>query len=143
MAINRVMVSGNVTRDPELRQTANGTAVLNFGLAVNDRRKNPQTDEWEDYANFFECSMFGNRANTMSQYVAKGMKVVIEGKLRYSQWEKDGQKRSSVKVVVEEVVLMNRRGQQDAGQQGQSKYGEWQDSQYAASASVYDEDIPF
>ena len=86
MSINRVIISGNLTRDPELRQTQSGMAVLSFGVAVNDRRKNPSTGEWEDYPNFVDCTMFGARANSLANYLSKGTKVSIEGKLRWSQW---------------------------------------------------------
>ena len=77
MSINRVIVSGNLTRDPELRSTAGGMAVLGFGVAVNDRRKNQQTGEWEDYPNFVDCTMFGKRAEAVGRYLAKGAKVSI------------------------------------------------------------------
>ena len=101
MSINRVIISGNLTRDPELRSTAGGTSVLGFGVAVNDRRKNQQTGEWEDYPNFIDCTMFGARADALNKYLSKGTKVTIEGKLRWSQWERDGQKRSKIEVIVE------------------------------------------
>ena len=65
MSINRVNISGNLTRDPELRATQGGMQVLGFGVAVNDRRRNQQTGEWEDYPNFVDCTMFGNRAESM------------------------------------------------------------------------------
>lgn len=80
MSINRVIISGNLTRDPELRSTAGGMPVLGFGVAVNDRRKNQQTGEWEDYPNFIDCTMFGARAEALSRYLSKGTKVSIEGK---------------------------------------------------------------
>lgn len=67
MSINRVIVSGNLTRDPELRTTASGNPVMGFGIAVNDRRKNSQTGEWEDYPNFVDCTMFGTRAQSVSR----------------------------------------------------------------------------
>ena len=102
MSINRVIISGNLTRDPELRSTAGGTSVLGFGVAVNDRRKNQQTGEWEDYPNFIDCTMFGARADALNKYLSKGTKVTIEGKLRWSQWERDGQKRSKIEVIVDE-----------------------------------------
>ena len=89
MSINRVNITGNLTRDPELRATAAGTQVLSFGIAVNDRRKNPQTGEWEDYPNYVDCTMFGTRAEAVGRYISKGSKVAIEGKLRYSSWERD------------------------------------------------------
>ena len=106
MSINRVNISGNLTRDPELRMTRGGSQILSFGVAVNDRRKNPQTGEWEDYPNFVDCTMFGTRAEAVSRYLSKGSKVAIEGKLRYSSWEaKDGSKRSKLEVVVDEIEI--------------------------------------
>lgn len=117
MSINRVNISGNLTRDPELRATAGGTQVLSFGVAVNDRRKNPQTGEWEDYPNFVDCTMFGARAEAMNRFLRKGTKVAIEGKLRYSSWERDGQRRSKLEVIVDEVELMSRREQDDRAPQ--------------------------
>ena len=106
MSINRVIISGNLTRDPELRSTQSGMDVMSFGVAVNDRRRNPQTNEWEDYPNFVDCTMFGNRARSLHQYLSKGTKVAIEGKLRWSQWERDGQKRSKLEVIVDELEFM-------------------------------------
>lgn len=116
MSINRVMISGNLTRDPELRSTAGGTSVLNFGVAVNDRRKNQQTGEWEEYANFINCVMFGKRADALAQYLTKGQKVAIEGKLSYSQWEsQQGEKRSKVEVLVDEIEFMSSRSEGGGG----------------------------
>ena len=109
MSINRVNITGNLTRDPELRSTAGGMAVLGFGVAVNDRRKNQQTGQWEDYPNFVDCTMFGNRAETLSRILRKGMKVAIEGKLRYSSWEdkNGGGRRSKLEVIPDEVELLS------------------------------------
>ena len=101
MSINRVNISGNLTRDPELRSTAGGTQILSFGVAVNDRRRNQQTGEWEDVPNFVDCVVFGQRAEALSRFLSKGSKVAIEGKLRFSSWEtKEGQRRSKLEVVV-------------------------------------------
>lgn len=121
MSINRVNISGNLTRDPELRATAGGTQVLSFGVAVNDRRRNPQTGEWEDYPNFVDCTMFGNRAEALSRILRKGMKVAVEGKLRYSSWEdkNGGGRRSKIEIVPDEVVLMS---QNPNGQQAPQQY---------------------
>ncbi len=158
MSINRVVISGNLTRDPELRQTAGGTAVLGFGVAVNDRRRNNQTGEWEDYANFVDCTMFGTRAQAISQYLHKGLKVAIEGKLRYSSWERDGQKRSKLEVIVDDLEFMGSRNDNQGGgaYNGGSRntgYNQGYHSQQPVapapqampevSGSVYDEDIPF
>ena len=162
MSINRVIISGNLTRDPELRQTQSGMPVLGLGVAVNDRRKNQTTGEWEDYPNFIDCTMFGARAEALSRYLSKGTKVAIEGKLRWSQWERDGQKRSKIEVIVDELEFMTSRNDGS----GQRQYAPAQANQYApaqnqygsaqpqysqpnpassidASSSVYDEDIPF
>ena len=116
MSINRVNISGNLTRDPELRATQGGMQVLGFGVAVNDRRRNQQTGEWEDYPNFVDCTMFGNRAESMGRILHKGMKVAIEGKLRYSSWDKDGQRRSKLEVIVDEIELMSQKQGQQAPQ---------------------------
>ena len=126
MSINRVAVSGHLTRDPELRVTTGGTQVLSFGIAVNDRRKNPQSGEWEDYPNFVDCTMFGTRAEKIQRYLSKGCKVAIEGKLRYSSWERDGQRRSKLEVIVEDIEFLSR--QQVAEPEPED---------------FYDEDIPF
>ncbi|MEY8460107.1 single-stranded DNA-binding protein [Eggerthellaceae bacterium 24-137] len=121
MSINRVIISGNLTRDPELRCTQSGMDVLSFGVAVNDRRKNSQTGEWEDHPNFVDCTMFGNRARSVAQYLSKGAKVSIEGKLRWEQWERDGQKRSTLKVVVDELEFMSSRQGAQGGPYGASQ----------------------
>ena len=157
MSINRVNISGNLTRDPELRATAGGTQVLSFGVAVNDRRKNPQTGDWEDYPNFVDCTMFGTRAEAVSRYLSKGTKVAIEGKLRYSSWERDGQRRSKLEVIVDEIEFMSRSSQGGQGgysQNGGNSYGGGYAPAPAPQAApapvqappavdVYDEDIPF
>lgn len=152
MSINKVLISGNLTRDPELRATASGMAVLGFGVAVNDRRRNQQTGEWEDYPNFIDCTMFGARAESVSRYLRKGSKVAIEGKLRWSQWERDGQKRSKIEVIVDEIEFMTSRNDQPgaprpaAAPAAQQSYAAPMAAPVAApvvDASVYDEDIPF
>ena len=140
MSINRVCISGNLTRDPVLRSTSGGMSVLSMGVAVNDRRKNQQTQQWEDYANFVDCTMFGNRAASVARFLAKGSKVAIEGKLRWSQWEtQDGGRRSKLEVVVDELEFMSRN---ENGSQGQA-YGRGEVAQPAMEAVPYDDEIPF
>lgn len=150
MSINRVVISGNLTREPDLRQTAGGMAILSFGVAVNDRRRNPQTGNWEDYANFIDCTMFGNRANSLSNILTKGMKVAIEGKLRWSQWERDGQKRSKIEIIVDELEFVN--GSQNNRNRSQDGYRErsWNQQGRVGQQQIgYDDhyssgsDIPF
>lgn len=158
MSINLVCISGNLTRDPELRATAGGTQVLSFGVAVNDRRKNQQTGEWEDYPNFVDCTMFGTRAEAVGRFLAKGMKVAIDGRLRYSSWEKDGQRRSKLEVIVDEIEVMVRRDGQTQTKPQQSLADtvpmqpqaqaapQWSaQAAYAAAPQpeVYDEEVPF
>lgn len=143
MSINKVIISGNLTRDPELRATAGGMQVMSMGVAVNDRRKNQQTGEWEDYPNFVDCTMFGTRAESLARFLSKGTKVAIEGKLRWSQWERDGQKRSKLEVVVDDLEFMSSRQQGAPVQQPQQQYAPQPMAQPAQPASVYDEQIPF
>lgn len=147
MGINHVVLVGNLTRDVELRSTQSGTAVLSFGIAVNDSRKNA-SGQWEDVPNFFECSTFGNRATALSDILTKGMKVAITGKLHYSSWEKDGKKHSKVDIIAREIELMqNRKPQQDyqPPQQAQPE-PQWNARQAYAEApqpEFYDEVLPF
>ena len=151
MSINTCTISGNLTRDPELRATASGTEILGFSVAVNDRRRNPQTGEWEDHPNFIDCTMFGSRASALANILHKGSGVTVQGKLRWSQWERDGQKRSKIEVIVDELEFMSSRNSDS------SSYGGGMGGGYSApaaapvvaapvvdaSSSVYDEDIPF
>lgn len=148
MSINRVNITGNLTRDPELRATAGGTQMLAFGVAVNDRRKNPQTGAWEDVPNFVDCIVFGPRAEAVSRFITKGSKVAIEGKLRFSAWEnKEGQRRSKLEVVVDEIEFLSRAN----GQQVTSPAAEAAkvadtpafSAPRAPEPEFYDADIPF
>lgn len=129
MAINLVVIAGNLTREPDFKATQSGTAVLRFGMAVNDRVKNQQTGEWEDRPNFVDCSIFGNRAQALSSILHKGMKVTVQGKLRYSSWEKDGQKHSKLEVVADDVELPPKASQ------GQQAYAPQQP--YVATTPAY------
>ena len=133
MSINKVMITGNLTRDAELRTTPSGTAILNLGVAVNDRRRNQQTGDWEEYANFIDCTMFGRRAEALHQYLTKGTKVAIEGRLHYSQWQdrNTGANRSKGDVTIDEIEFMSSRngggnyqggGYQGGGYQGGGDY---------------------
>ena len=136
MSINRVVVSGNLTRDPELRTTAGGMPVLKLGIAVNDRRKNSQTGEWEEAPNFFDVTVFGQRGESLSRFLSKGTKIAVEGKLRWSQWESaEGDKRSKVEIVADDIEFMTPRGEGGSGTQSYSPP--------AASTPDTGEEIPF
>lgn len=160
MSINRVALSGNLTRNPELRETSGGTSILAFGIAVNERRKNQASGEWEDYPNFFDCIAFGKRAESLSRILTKGMKVAIDGRLHYSSWEnKEGQRRSKVEVIADDIDIMQRKGDQNGsggsyggnsgnytnggGNARQNGSQGFSGASYDDSADVYDEDIPF
>lgn len=107
-SFNRVMLMGNLTRDIELRYLPSGTAVSEFGLAVNDKRKSAD-GQWVDDVNFFDITLFGRTAEVASEYLSKGSPVFIEGRLRQDTWEKDGQKRSKVKVIGERMQMIGGR----------------------------------
>ena len=125
MSINRVVISGNLTHDPKKRETASGLPVLAFSVAVNERRK--KGEEWVDYANYVDCTIFGKRAEGLSNILKKGHRVAVEGKLRYTTWEtEEGQKRSKLEIIVDEIVLFTAK---DKGE--------------VEAKSVYDDDIPF
>ena len=111
--INSVFFTGNLVRDPELRNTSSNFSVLSFTVACNDRRKNG--NEWEDVPNFFDVSVFGNRADALARFLRKGAKVAISGKLRQSRWEKDGQKHSKIDVVANDVELISNARQNQPG----------------------------
>lgn len=142
MSINRVCISGNLTRDPELRSTGSGMAILQLGMAVNDRRKNPQSGEWEDAPNYVDVVVFGQRAESLSRFLSKGSKIIVDGKLRWSQWEdkETGKKRSKIEVVADDIDFASGRGEGGGG--GGGNY-----SAPASSASpsdpVFEDDIPF
>lgn len=97
----RVVVMGNLTRDPELRSTGGGTSVCSLSVAVNERRK--VQGEWEEYVSFYDVTVFGNSAESTAQYLAKGSPVAVDGRLTQDRWEKDGQKRSAVQIIADQV----------------------------------------
>ena len=119
MSINSATISGNLTRDAELKTTQGGAQVLHFCVAVNARRKG-QSGEWEDYPNYIDCTMFGTRAEKLAPILTKGLKVAVDGSLSQYSWEKDGQKRSKVEVLANQIELLSAR---DRSQQQQDEYG--------------------
>lgn len=122
--VNSVCIAGRLTKDAELKATKSGASILNCGIAVNESRKNAQ-GEWSDYANFFNFVIFGKQAEALSQYMHKGSKVTLQGRLHYSSWQDDqGKTRSAVNIVVNTVELPPRpkddQGQLVAPQQPQA-----------------------
>ena len=115
--LNKVMLIGRLTRDPEVRTFANGGKVAKFGFAVNNRRKNAQTGQWEDEPVFIDVDAFnrgdfGKKADLVEQYLKKGHQVFIEGHLQLDQWTgQDGQKRSKLKIVLDDMQFLEPRGE--------------------------------
>jgi len=137
--INRVVITGNLTRDPELRHIGSGTAVCDLGIAVNGREK--RGDEWQDRADYFDVTVWGGMAENCAEYLAKGRPVAISGRLRLERWEKDGQKRSKVKIVADSVQFLNSRDRNDGGGSQASSGSE--SSSDVPAPSGGDDDIPF
>ena len=120
MSINVVTISGNLTRNPEFHMAKYGDGgVLSFSVAVNERRQNQQTQQWEDVPTFVDCVVFGKRATALANILHKGLKVSISGKLRMSQWQDKatGKNRTKLDVVVNECEFMTARETQAAPQQ--------------------------
>lgn len=105
MADNTVTLVGNVTRDPELRYTPNGQTLASFGLAVNRRWQNRQTQEWEEQVSFFDVKAWAGLAENVAESIQRGTRVIVTGRLEQRSWETDnGEKRSKVEVVADEVA---------------------------------------
>ena len=143
--INRVTLVGRLTRDPELRHLPSGSPVLEFGLAVNGRQQD-SGGQWVDKPNFFDVKVYGNQAEFLSQYLQKGRRVGIDGRLDWRSWEaQDGTKRSKVDVVAQTVQFLDSRGD---GEGGGGSGGGYIPSDVPAPAGDFpssptDDDIPF
>ena len=116
--INVVAITGNLTRDPELRSTSGGTSVCSLRVAVNSRRK--QGDQWVDKPNYFDVTVWGGQGENCATYLSKGRPVAIQGRLEWREWEaKDGGgKRQAVEIVADSVQFLNSRGDGDGGGSG-------------------------
>ena len=154
MNINRVVLTGNLTKDPDARTVpSTGLSVCKLRLAVNTRRRNNSTGDWEDKANFFNVTVFGRQAESCGQFLKKGRPVAIDGRLEWSEYEVEGQKRQSVDIIAENVQFLGSRD--DAGNGNGNSYsgGSRAESDIPADTSdfdaapvgagVSDDDIPF
>jgi single-strand DNA-binding protein len=145
--INSVVLVGNLTRDAEMTYANSGTAICKFAIANNYSRK--QGDSWQDETNFFDCVLFGRRGEALQRYLTKGQKVGVQGVLRQDRWESDGQKRSRVQVVVNELNLLGGSGGASGSNSGggapRSSGGASQQapSQDYGSGSDFEDDVPF
>lgn len=121
-SFNRVILLGNLTRDPELRYIPSGMAVTDIRLAVNDRRKSP-SGEWIEETTFVDVTLWGRQAEVASEYLTKGAPLLVEGRLKLDSWEKDGQKHSKLRVVGEKMQLLGGRGPGGGGGGGGGQGG--------------------
>jgi single-strand DNA-binding protein len=156
MNINRVVLTGNLTKDPDVRSTGNGLSVCKLRLAVNSRRRNNSTGDWEDKANYFNVTVFGRQADSCGQYLRKGRPVGIDGRLEWSEFEVEGQKRQSVDIIAENVQFLGSREDADSGSGNGFSSGiraaetdipadtsDFEAAPVATGAGVSDDDIPF
>jgi len=141
--INRVVLVGNLTKDPELRHTGGGTPVCSLRIAVNGRRRD-ESGQWADKPNYFSVSVFGNQAESCAQYLAKGRPVAIDGRLDWREWEKDGVKREAVEIVADSVQFLGSRGDGEGGGGGGNQFvpaGASEGADFPGTPT--DDDIPF
>ena len=143
--INRVVLVGNLTKDPELKSTSGGTSLCKLRIAVNTRRKD-ETGQWVDKPNYFDVTVWGNQAESCAQYLSKGRPVAVDGRLDWREWEaKDGGgKRESVEIVAESVQFLGSRGDGDSGGGGNQFVPAGAGSEGGADfPATADDDIPF
>jgi len=156
--INVVVLTGNLTRDPELRSTPSGTSVCKLRVAVNSRRKDGQTGEWVDKPNYFDVTVWGAQGENCATYLSKGRPVAVEGRLDWHEWEdNDGNKRQGVEVIANSVQFLGSRDGSSSGPSSGDANSEGfnspssdvpaDTSDYenapAAAAASGDDDIPF
>lgn len=147
--INRVILTGNLTRDPELRSLPSGNSVCSLRIACNMRRKNGSTGQWEDRPNYFDITVWGAQGENCAKFLTKGRPIAIDGRLEWREWEaQDGQKRQSVSVVAETIQFLGGRGEQDSnpGRPAASMSDfpvDTSDFSSQASSGGSEEDIPF
>ena len=140
--INRVVLVGNLTRDPELRHTPSGTSICKLRLAVNTRIKDGATGQWTDKPNYFDVSVFGNQAESCTQYLSKGRPVGVDGRLDWREWEaQDGTKRQAVEIIADSVQFLGSRG--EGGEGGERQFVPATATAGNEDFGSSDDDIPF
>ena len=141
--INRVVLVGNLTKDPELRHTGGGTPVCSLRIAVNGRRRD-DSGQWADKPNYFSVSVFGNQAESCAQYLSKGRPVGIDGRLDWREWQaQDGAKREAVEIVAESVQFLGGRDAGESGGGGNQFVPAGAAAESADFPAAADDDIPF
>ncbi|MFM2105483.1 MAG: hypothetical protein RL338_515 [Chloroflexota bacterium] len=120
MAFSKVMIIGNLGRDPEMRYTPNGRPVTEFSVAVNQSTKNQQTGEWIEATDWFRVTVWGDRAERTAEQFRKGNRVFVEGRFRTREYEaRDGQKRISLEITADNVISLDPRARDEAGEGGE------------------------
>jgi single-strand DNA-binding protein len=147
--INRVIITGNLTRDPELNTLQSGTTVCDLRVAVNGRRKNQQTGEWVDKPNYFNVKVWGPQGENAAKYLAKGRQVAIDGRLDWREWEdQQGNKRQAVDIIADSVQFLgSREGGPVEGDSGAAPQPsvpvDTTDMAPVGAGPASDDDIPF
>ncbi|MFL5866620.1 MAG: single-stranded DNA-binding protein [Thermoleophilaceae bacterium] len=146
--LNVVVITGNLTRDPELRNTSGGTPVCSMRVAVNTRRKNGQTGEWEDKPNYFDVTVWGQQGENCATYLQKGRPVAVQGRLEWREWQdQQGNKRQSVDIIANSVQFLgSREGAENGGRftpQSDVPADTGDFEQAPAGTGTSDDDIPF
>jgi single-strand DNA-binding protein len=142
--INRVVLVGNLTKDPELRHTPSGTPVCKLRIAVNSRQKDGATGEWTDKPNYFDVTVWGNQGESCAQYLAKGRAVGVDGRLDWREWEaQDGSKRQAVEIIADSVQFIGGRGEGGGEPQFVPAGATAEQRSSLDSAAGGDDDIPF
>jgi single-strand DNA-binding protein len=114
--INRVVLTGNLTKDPELRSLPSGTSVCELRIACNTRRKNNATGEWDDKPNFFNVKVWGAQGENVARFLTKGRPVAIDGRLEWREWEaQDGAKRQAIDIIADSVQFLGSRDEPSGG----------------------------
>jgi single-strand DNA-binding protein len=113
--INRVILTGNLTRDPELRSLPSGMSVCSLRIACNTRRKDNTTGDWTDKPNYFDVTVWGRQGENCAQFLSKGRPIAIDGRLEWREWEKDGQKRQAVEIVADNIQFLGGRDDAPGG----------------------------
>ena len=116
-SLNQVTLMGNLTRDPELRQTPSGQSVCSFSLALNRSYKDA-SGEWQEATDYIDIVAWGGLAERVAQYMSKGRRCLVQGRLQSRSWEQDGQKRSKVEVLANDVTFLDSRGGGDGDESG-------------------------
>jgi len=150
--INRVIITGNLTRDPELRSLPSGTSVCKLRVAVNTRRKDGASGEWVDKPNYFDVTVWGAQGENCAQYLFKGRPVAVDGRLEWREWEQEGAKRQAIDIIADTVQFL---GSRDGGGESSGGNGftaqtdvptdstDFEQPEKVAATSGGDDDIPF